>query len=308
MFDQGQPSTLGIADILVGARPDHQLALVRLADVGVNGVRHHNAGENRLDRLRHQRLQRIAFQRHLHTRRLHDHRSVPRRRDRDHFRADKALGGFHPFDRPISPAPDRNHRAVLDDIDAALGRSPRVAPGHRVVPRGACAHLQRRPHYRITGIGRHVQRWAKRLGLGGGKPAVVDAVQPVGMDVTLERLHVMHVVRQHHHAALGEHDVVVQLGRQVVPQIQRVIVKLGAFVIKIVAADDRGVAARVAAAQPALFDHRDVRYPVFLRQIIGRPEAVPAGTHDDRVIGRLRTRVGPLLWPRLMAAQGFGEE
>ena len=39
------PAGLGIARVLVGAGAEHQLALVRLADVGVHGVGHHHAGQ-----------------------------------------------------------------------------------------------------------------------------------------------------------------------------------------------------------------------------------------------------------------------
>ena len=37
--------------------------------------------------------------------------------------------------------------------DAPLGRRPRITPSHRIVTSGSCAHLQRRPHHRIAGIG-----------------------------------------------------------------------------------------------------------------------------------------------------------
>ena len=60
VLDQRQAAALRVADVLVGARADDELALVGLADVGVDRVRHHDAGEDRLDRLGDQRLQRIA--------------------------------------------------------------------------------------------------------------------------------------------------------------------------------------------------------------------------------------------------------
>jgi hypothetical protein len=125
------------------------------------------------------------------------------------------------------------------------------------------------------------------------------------MDVALGRLHVMHIVLQHHDAARGIHDVVVQLLRQVLPQVQRMVIEARAFVIEIVGADDGGVAAGIAAAEPALFDHGDVLDAVFLGEIIGRAEAMPARSHDHHVIGRPRLRGRPLPVPALMAAHGL---
>ncbi|MNX94386.1 hypothetical protein D3C86_1266140 [compost metagenome] len=72
MLDQRQAAALRIGCILVRARTNNQLALVGLADIGVDRIRHDNAGEDRLDRLRHQRLQRIAFERQAHAGRVHN--------------------------------------------------------------------------------------------------------------------------------------------------------------------------------------------------------------------------------------------
>ena len=127
------------------------------------------------------------------------------------------------------------------------------------------------------------------------QPLVVDAVQPVGVDVALEALHVMDVVRQHHDAALGEHDVVVQLLAEPFPQLERMVVEPGALVVEVVRADDGGVAACVAAAEPALLDHRDVGDAVFLGEIVGGAEPVAAGADDDDVVFGLRLGVRPLL-------------
>ena len=113
----------------------------------------------------------------------------------------------------------------------------------------------------------------------------------------------MDVVREHQHAALGEHDVVVQLLGEVLPEVEGVVVEPGALVVEVVRADDRGVAPGVAAAEPALVDHRDVGDPVLLRQVVGGAEAVAAGADDDHVVGGLRLRVRPLRRPVLLAGQ-----
>ncbi len=78
------------------------------------------------------------------------------------------------------------------------------------------------------------------------------------MDVALRHLHVVHGVREHHHAPLRKHNVVVELLGQGLPQLQRMIVERRALIEQVVRADDGGVTAGVAAANPAFFQHGDV--------------------------------------------------
>ncbi|MNN86392.1 hypothetical protein D3C81_2038030 [compost metagenome] len=56
MLDQRQAAALAVGHILVSAGTDHQVALVGLADIGMNRVGHDHTWEDRLDRLGHQRL------------------------------------------------------------------------------------------------------------------------------------------------------------------------------------------------------------------------------------------------------------
>lgn len=108
------------------------------------------------------------------------------------------------------------------------------------------------------------------------------------MNVPLEALHVMDVVRQHHHAPLREHDVVIQFLGQPFPQLHGMFVERGAFVIEIIGPDDGRIAARIAAAKPTFVDHRDVGDAMFLGKIIGGAQPMPARTHDNDVIFSLR--------------------
>jgi hypothetical protein len=126
--------------------------------------------------------------------------------------------------------------------------------------------------------------------------------------VTLEHLRIVHGVRQHHDPARREHDVVVEGLREILPQAQRVIVKRGALVEQIVRADDRGVAAGVAAADPAFFEDRDVRETVLARQIVGRAQAVTAAADDEGIVGRLGLGTAPLRLPAALAAQTAQDE
>ncbi len=123
------------------------------------------------------------------------------------------------------------------------------------------------------------------------------------MNMALEALHVMHGVRQHHDAALREHDIVVEILAQPFPQFHRMFVKMRAFIVEIVGADDGGVAPGIAAAEPALFDHRDVGDAVLLGQIIGSTQAMTARADDDDIILSLGFGIGPLLLPALVAGK-----
>ncbi len=197
--------------------------------------------------------------------------------------------------------------AVLDDIDAERARGARIAPGHRIVSRHAAATLQRGAQDRMAQVGRDVQRRTECLGLLRRQPFVVDAVQPIGMHMALEHLHVVHRMRQHHHAARRVHDVVVQLLRQALPQLQRMLVQRGALIPKIVGADDRGVAPGVAAAEPAALQHRDVAHAMLARKIVRRGKAVAAGADNHHVVGRARLGRAPLLRPG-GTAQGMAHQ
>ena len=115
----------------------------------------------------------------------------------------------------------------------------------------------------------------------------------------------MHIVGEHHDAARRIHDVVVELLGEPIPQLQRMVVNAGALVIEIVGADDGGVAAGVAAAEPALFQHRDIGDAVHRGEIIGGGQAMPAGADDDDVVFLLGLGRGPLFLPALMAAHGL---
>ena len=70
----------------------------------------------------------------------------------------------------------------------------------------------------------------------------------------------------------------------------------------VVGADDRRVAPRVAAAEPALLEHGDVGRAVLLGEVVGGREPVPAAADDDRVVARLRRGTAPGERPALVVA------
>ena len=118
----------------------------------------------------------------------------------------------------------------------------------------------------------------------------------------------MMVMREHQHAALGEHHIVVQLLGESLPEIDRVVVERRRLVEEIVRTDDGGVAAGIAAADPALFDDRDIGDAVNGRKVIGRRQPMSAAADDDDVVFLLRLRRAPLALPTLMTVRSLFEK
>ena len=100
-------------------------------------------------------------------------------------------------------------------------------------------------------------------------------------------------MRQAQHATLAEHDVEVEVLRQTLEQLQRLLVKVRALVPQVVGPDDGGVAPGVAAADPPFLEDGNVGDAVFLGQVIGRRQTVPAATHDDHIVFGLRLGAAP---------------
>src|SRR5579883_1444488 len=77
---------------------------------------------------------------------------------------------------------------------------------------------------------------------------------------------------------------------------------------EIVGADHRRVAPGIAAAEPALLEHGDIRHAMLLGHVVGRGEAMAAGPDDHHVIGRFGLRRAPLLRPMAVAARRLGRQ
>ena len=131
----------------------------------------------------------------------------------------------------------------------------------------------------------------------------LHALQRVGVDGAQVAAHLVMGLAQHQQAAGAEHDVVVQVLAQRLVQAAGLFVDRGRGVLQVVRADDRGVAAGVAAAEPALFDDRDIGDAVVLAKVVGGGKAVAPGADDDRVIGGFRFRRGPGAFPAHVVAE-----
>ena len=205
-------------------------------------------------------------------------------------------------------ARDAGDLAVLDDVDAERVGAARIAPGHGVVAAGAAARLVVGAEDRIAAVGIVVDDRHDLLHLGRRDHAAVEAGEPVGVRGALEGAELVLGLAQHEHAARGEHDVEVQLLRQVLVERASELVDGDRRVLEVVGADDRGVAPGVAAAEPALLDHRDVGQLVVLGEVVGGGEAMAAGADDDRVIFRLGLGRTPGAFPILVVVHRVARE
>ena len=194
-----------------------------------------------------------------------------------------------PVTRPAVDV-DGGHLGALDQVDAEVVGRARVAPRDVVVLGDPAARLVGRAEDRVAHVGRDIDDRAQALDVLGREPFRVDAVESVGVDAAGALADVAQVVGQVHDPALAEEQVVVELLREALPELEGMLVDRGALVPQVVAADDRGVAGHVPAGQPAALDDRHVRDAVVLREVVGRRQPVPAAADDHDVVGRLRAR------------------
>src|ERR1700691_490209 len=198
--------------------------------------------------------------------------------------------------------------AILDDVDAEPVGGARVAPGDRVVAGRAAAPLPDAAVGQIAGVERlgHQRQaladfvWTPEFG--------VDAVELHGVGDPGGDLELGWRVGHVENAALAQHHIEIELARQALVEPEREVVESDRFGIKVVRPHDRRVAAGVAAAEPALFDHADAGAIVGLGEVIGGREAMSAAADDDEIIGRLGLRLAPGLRPTFLAGEALPQE
>ena len=226
---------------------------------------------------------------------------------RDHhadlFRTDRPARGLHAAHCAVFDV-DAGDLALLDQVHATAVRPAGKAPGDRIVPRGAAAFviepaIDREPRLVEIQIGQHTLH--ARAVQQDRVVALCDHLvaaprKAVALAVGMEQVD---------DAALGMHDVVVQIVFQPFPQLQRMAVKLGISGQHVVGAHDGGVAAHIAAAKVSLFQNRHVGDAVLRRQIMRRGQPVTAAADNDDVIFGLRIRIAPVRRPAFVACKAF---
>ena len=267
----------------------------------MHGVGHHHHIHAGFDGLGHQGLQRHGLDRQAETGHFGHLTRVASDDDAQFATADVAFGGLDPADL-TALGPHAGHLALLDDVHAHGRTGAGIAPGHGVMARGAAARLPQRPQHRIARAV-DVQDRAQFLDAGGADEFGHHPLQRIGMGGAQIAAHLMVGLGQHHDTARREHDVVVQILAHRLVQRAGLFIDRGGGVLQIVRPDDRGVAAGVAAAKPALFDDGDIGDAVVLAKVIGRGQPVAARADDDRIVGRLGCGRGPGLFPAQMMGQ-----
>ncbi len=306
-LDDREAAALAIAQVMVDTGTDHQFALVRLADVGMNGVGHDHAVQDRLDRLRHQRLQRMTLHRQAQAGHLCENTGVTGHHDADLVRLDASAGGLHAGDAAVVAA-NAGDFAVLDDVHAVRIGAAGHAPGDRVVTGGAGARLVGGAHDRVACVRRRVDQRHHRFDLLRRDELGVDAVEAIGVDPAPAVAHLLQGVREVEHATLAEHHVVVEVLAQPFPELKRLLVQSRRFVPQVVGTHDGGIAPGVAAADPALLQHGDIADAVLPGKVVRGGQPVPAAADDDDVVAFLRLGAAPGLRPFLVMAEGVARQ
>jgi hypothetical protein len=130
----------------------------------------------------------------------------------------------------------------------------------------------------------------------------IDAIEPHGVAAAGEGVTLRVGVKEIDHAALADHHIVIEVALQSLPELHRPFVELDIRRQKVVRADDRGVAAGIARADPSLFDNGDVGQAVLLGEIVGGRQAMTAAANDNHIVFALRLRIAPRRRPAGVSA------
>ena len=184
----------------------------------------------------------------------------------------------------------------------------RIAPGHRIVAHRAAAPLQQAAldresaHCRNRGTG-YISRTASRSSSSASTPSMRMALPrrakasrcgSVWQRLRTPRCETM--------------ALKLKSCSRPFPQLHRPFVEGVVAGQHVVGADDRGVAADVAGAEPALLQHRDIGEAMLLGEVIGGRQPMPAAADDDDVVFRLGLGLAPGRRPVLVAGAGVLQE
>ena len=278
-----------------------------LADVAVHSARLHDDVETRLERFGDQRLQRPRLDRQLEPGHRGEYSRIAGCHAAHLAGADEAPRCVDAGDRAVGAANAGDLRP-LQDVDPLRVGGTGESPRHRVVPGDPAAALQRSAEYRIAGSRRAVHERHQFPNLGRGEHFGIDAVQAVGVHPASDLAHVVQVVAQVEHPARTEHDVEVEFPAQTLPELERELVEARRLVAQVVGPHDGGVSTRVATAEPALLDDRDIGDAVYLGEVVGGRQPVAAPADDHGVVGLLRRGIPPRPLPVLVVVPSVTDQ
>src|SRR5262249_52528091 len=140
--------------------------------------------------------------------------------------------------------------AVLDDVDARRRGCARISPGNRIVSHGAPAGLQEPAEHRVASVIEIHERHAPGEG-NTVERLRIDAEQPHLVRTAREQIALRLGVEQVERTALAHHGVEIELLLESLPEFERELVEADVLRLKVIGADDGGVAADVAETDRA---------------------------------------------------------
>ena len=249
----------------------------------------------------------MGFDRKLQARHRRDTPAVACHRHADLPGADAPARGFDCHDA-VALAHEPLHFAVLDDVDAKIRGAARVAPGHCVVAGRSPAALHQAADDRKARVVGAIEQWNEPRDLLARHPLGIDAVEPHAVAAPEHRVTLRLGVGEVDHAARAEHHVVIQLLRELMPELERPLIEHAVFIGHVVRPDDRGVSTRVAPADVALFKDGHVAHAMILGKVERCGEAMASAANDHDVVMAFGFGAAPRLRPAAMARQGLARE
>ena len=246
----------------------------------------------------------MAFKRKSDAGHVGQNGAVPCGNNTYFFAFDRSARGLD-TDHLITFALNTNNLAVLQDIYTQSVCRTGEPPGNGVVTGNTRARLERRTHDRVAQRCRRVHDRHHFLDLCRIQNHAINTIEPVGVHAAIDVPHVLQGMPHIHYTSLAEHGVVVQVLRQALPQLQRFFVEVSSVVPQVVGPHDGGVARRIAATQPASFNHGDIAHAMLFGQVIGCCQTMPTSTNDDGIVTALRRGTAPLLLPVLVIRHGI---
>ena len=305
VLGHGQVPARGVGGVEVEIAPEHQPALVGLAEVEVPHPVGDHVVDAGLEPLGHEGLEHMGLDRKLDPGHRGNLRRAARDDDADPARPDAPARGLDARDAPALDL-DASDLALLDEVHATLAGRASVAPGHSIVARGAAARVVEPA---VDGVARLLE---VEIGQELAHPLLVQKLGVValvdhGVAAPREGVALAVGVEEVDEPALGMHDVVVDLGLEPLPEVERVRVELRVARQEVVGPHDRGVAPDVAAADVSPLQHGHVGDAVLGGEVVGGREAVPAPADDHHVVALARLGVAPDGPPAAVAAQPLAD-
>ncbi len=199
----------------------------------------------------------MAFDRQPQPGHRRDARRAAGHRHADLAGADRAARCLDAGHLAVGVAREAGHLAVLDDVDAERVGRMGIAPDDGVVARRAAAPLQQAALDRKARIV-EIQERHHLAHAVGVEQFGIDAVDAHGVAAPRIGVALRVGMVEVQDAALADHRVVVEVALHRLPELHRQLVEADIAGQQVVGADDRGVAAGIAGADPALLQHRDV--------------------------------------------------